>query len=251
MVTSIIELIDVSVTPNDSIEPIIKKVNLDLYPGEILAIIGPSGSGKTTLLKSLALLLDKSLIKGLYKFNKVQIMPEINGRTSKLDDIRKKLIYTHQHPVLFRGSVHQNIKIGLDIRGMDVNQYQIESLLESFRLIGLKDRDVKSLSGGELQRVCLARAMILKPQVLFLDEPTQNLDPSNVENIEKNIMRYIKSDSGGVVIATHNFFQTQRIANRTAVLINGEIVEVGKTKELFIAPKKEITAEFLTGKMVY
>ncbi|MHA1975858.1 MAG: ATP-binding cassette domain-containing protein [Candidatus Hodarchaeales archaeon] len=251
MVKSIIELTNVSFTPNDSIVPIINNINLNLYPGEILGIIGPSGSGKTTLLKSLALLLDKSLVKGSYKFNNVQIFPEINGKTTKFADIRKNLIYTHQHPVLFRGSVLQNIKIGLNIRGMDVNQKLIESLLKNFRLTKLKNRDVKSLSGGELQRVCLARAMILKPHVLFLDEPTQNLDPSNVENIEKNIIQYIKNDSGGVVMATHNFFQTQRITDRTAVLINGEIVEVGKTEELFTAPKKEITAEFLTGKMVY
>lgn len=251
MVTSIIELKDVNFTPEGSIEPIIKNINLDLYPGEILGVIGPSGSGKTTLLKTLALLLDKNLTKGLYKYNKMQILPEINGATSKLVDIRKNLIYIHQHPVLFKGSVLQNIKIGLNIRGMDFIKHQIDSLLKDFRLIKLKNRDVKSLSGGELQRVCLVRAMILKPQVLILDEPTQNLDPSNVENIEKNIIQYIKSDSASVVIATHNFFQAQRIAHRTAVLINREIVEVGKTKELFTSPKNAITREFLTGKMVY
>ncbi len=251
MTNSIIEIKSFSFTPSDSPEPIIKNINLKLYTNEILGIIGPSGSGKTTLLKSLALLADRKLTKGSYIYNGTQLLPELNGNLSELPTIRNNLVYTHQHPVVFRGSVNYNIKIGLNLRGIEVDQSQINSLLKSFRLTGLKDRNVKSLSGGELQRVCLARAMILNPKVLILDEPTQNLDPSNVKNIENNVLNYLNNDSGGVIIATHNLFQTRRIADRVAVLIEGEIIEIGKTESLFNSPKEKITKDFLSGKMFY
>ncbi|MFW9995270.1 MAG: ATP-binding cassette domain-containing protein [Candidatus Odinarchaeota archaeon] len=224
-------------------------MNLDIYQGEIFGILGPSGAGKTTLVKAMALLTFKTTINGMYKYNGVKLVPTING--SHVKKVRKEIIFIHQHPVLFSGSVRFNIEYGLRIRKKMWDRQELDELIESFKMSELLNRDVRDLSAGEKQRVCLLRAMAVKPRVLILDEPTQNLDPGNIKNIEVNIKRFKEVERGTVIIVTHNFFQAQRIADRTAILINGQVVEVNKTGLLFHSPENSITADFLSGKMIF
>lgn len=252
MNTSLIELKKVELLINASngiLSPLIHDINLNIAPNEIIGILGPSGSGKTSLLKVLALLFNTKFLTGRYYYNGQEIIQ--NSYKGNMQEIRKNLLFIHQFPVLFKGTVKYNIHYGLKLRKQNVDKDYLNSLLSSFKLDDLLNRNVSTLSGGEKQRVCILRAMALKPKVLLLDEPTQNLDPANIKNIEKNIKHYQEKENGTVIIVTHNLFQARRITDRTVVLINGTIVEVGKTIELFKSPKNSQTNDFLTGKMVF
>lgn len=252
MTSSLIDLQNISFLPdppNGDKLPIIYDINLSVQQNEVLGIVGPSGSGKTTLLKVLSLLVNIKSIHGKYLYNNQEIIP--NSTNGKLDVVRKDIVYIHQFPILFKGTVKYNIYYGLKLRKRPIDRDLIDTLVSSFKLGKLVNRDISSLSGGEKQRVCVLRAMALKPQVLLLDEPTQNLDPANISNIEKNLKDYQKKEKSTIIIVTHNLFQAQRIADRIAVVINGTIVEIGGTKELFESPKNPLTADFLTGKMIF
>ncbi|MHA1214520.1 MAG: ABC transporter ATP-binding protein [Candidatus Hodarchaeales archaeon] len=249
MTKPLITIKDFTVTLNNGSSRIVSDIDLEVFPHEILGIIGPSGAGKTTLLKAIALLFSPELISGNYIFYGTSVLPFHS--LSKLKEIRSNIVFIHQEPILFNGSVRYNLQYGLKIRKMTKNYDILESLIESFNIKPLLSRHVNSLSGGEKQRVCLARAMALQPKVLVLDEPTQNLDPQNVANIEENIKKFLEDDNRAVIIATHNFFQTKRITNRTAILINGRIVEVEETEKMFSSPKSQIAADFLNGKLVF
>jgi tungstate transport system ATP-binding protein len=234
---------------NGSSVKIIHDVDLRIYEKEIFGIIGPSGAGKTTLLRTLALLINPKQISGNYFYKSKQVLPLSSD--NEFQQVRKELIFIHQFPVLFKGTVKYNIRYGLKIRKQDTDVEFLEQLISSFKLTDLLDRDVFSLSGGEKQRVCLLRAMAIKPRVLILDEPTQNLDPANIKNIEKNIKRFRDIEGGTVIVVTHNLFQTRRLTDRSAILINGKIIEVGETNNIFKSPKNQQTTDFLSGKIVF
>ncbi|MHA2053978.1 MAG: ABC transporter ATP-binding protein [Candidatus Hodarchaeales archaeon] len=252
MATSLIELQNISFLPdppNGVKLPLIKKISLDVQENEVLGIVGPSGSGKTTLLKVLSLLVNVKSVRGKYLYNNQEIIP--NSTNNKLLVIRKNIIYIHQFPILFKGSVKYNIYYGLKLRKQPIDNEFIHSLISSFKLDDLLNRNVSSLSGGEKQRVCILRAMVLKPRVLLLDEPTQNLDPANIRNIEKNLKNYQNNENGTIVVVTHNLFQARRITDKLAVVIDGTITEKGPTYKLFESPINSQTADFLTGKMIF
>ena len=158
-----------------------------------------------------------------------------------------------QKPVVFNTSVYKNIAYGLKLRGIPKGEIT-ESVEEILELTGLKDRmkqKARTLSGGEAQRLNLARAMVFKPKVLLLDEPTANLDPANVAMIEKLIM-HAKTEYGtSVIIVTHNMFQAKRISDNAVFLLNGSIVESGKSAQLFSKPQDSRTMDFIEGKMIY
>lgn len=227
--------------------PIIKNINLEIEKNDVIGIVGPSGSGKTTLVKTISLL-NHNQVEGEYYYNEKQILPLKNGNT--LENVRKNLIFIHQQPILFKGSVRYNIQYSLKLRKIKDEDYTKE-LINSFKLNDILNRNVDLISGGEKQRISLLRAMVVKPEVLVLDEPTQNLDPANISNIEKNLDNYRKKENGTIVIVTHNLFQAMRITNKILVLIDGEIIEYGNTKELFSNPKKQKTSDFLTGKVIF
>lgn len=249
MSTPMITLKNISVTADEGRVTLVREVNLNVQPGEILGLVGPSGAGKTTLLKVLALLTESHRVKGSYIYEGRRVLP-VKDKNS-LVATRRNLVFIHQEPLLFKGSVRYNIEYGIRVRRQEKNSEELEDLVKAFKMDELLDRDAHSLSSGEKQRVCLLRAMAVRPNVLILDEPTQNLDPGNVRNIEANVLRYQEVQGGTVIIVTHNFFQAQRLADRTAVMVDGQVVEVGETNQLFENPQNPRVVDFLSGRMVF
>lgn len=217
---------------------------LDVYPGEILGIIGPSGAGKSTLLRLLNFLELPST--GTITFGAYHT----NGSAPPLS-VRRRVTTVFQRPVLLNRSVTDNVAYGLRLRGRNHVRSAVEAVLEQVGLRNLARAPARTLSGGEAQRVALARALVIEPEVLLLDEPTANLDPANVKLIE-TIIRGINLQQGTtVVLVTHNVFQARRLAHRVAFLLDGELIEVGPTEQVFEAPADPRTAAFVRGEMVY
>lgn len=211
----------------------------EIKRGEIFAIIGPSGQGKTTLLRILNLLETPS--SGTILFDTVPIQ---NGGTT---EIRRKMGMVFQSPVAFRESVFENIALGLRYRGFSKDEItaKVKKKLDEIGLVGYEDRKATTLSGGEKQRVSLARIMITEPDLLILDEPTANLDPVSTEVIE-NLIRYYNQTYGTTVImSTHDLIQGQRLADRVAVMMNGRFVQSGTIFDVFTRPCSKDVAKFI------
>jgi tungstate transport system ATP-binding protein len=158
-----------------------------------------------------------------------------------------------QTPVLLNRSVAANVGYGLKVRGQDkkaIDQAVAEAL-ERVGLNKLAHQSARTLSGGEAQRVALARALVIQPTVLLLDEPTANLDPYNVKLIEEIVADENRQKGTTVVLVTHNVFQAKRLAHRTALLLEGRLVEIAATPTFFEAPSDPRTAAFVRGEMVY
>jgi tungstate transport system ATP-binding protein len=147
-------------------------------------------------------------------------------------------------------NVYDNLAYGLKIRGVPKEEIarRIPEALQAVRLSGFEKRRAKKLSGGEQQRIALARAFLLDPNVLFLDEPTANLDPNSATIIEKAIIGK-KSSQRIIVMATHNLNQARRMADEIVHIHDGEIVEVAKPEDFFLNPKSEITRKFINGEL--
>lgn len=217
----------------------LRGVNLEVKDGEILSIIGPNGSGKTTLLRILALLDKPASGEVIYKGERVKISCETEHR--------KGVTMVFQRPVLFNSTVFENIAYGLRLRGLEEHYLpsKVKSALSIVLLEGFDQRMAKKLSVGEQQRVVLARSLALQPELLLLDEPTANLDPTNAAIVEK-IIRRLRGRTT-VVVATHNIFQAKRISDRVSCLLDGEIIDVDKPKNIFTKPKNEIIRKFVHG----
>jgi tungstate transport system ATP-binding protein len=218
---------------------------LDIYEGEVFCLVGPSGAGKSTLLRLLNFLEPPS--HGVIEFRDQIFGPD----TALPIEIRRRVTTVFQRPVLLDQSVWDNIIYGLRIRGMKDSTAQIQSVLEEVGLSHLAHQRACTLSGGEAQRVALARAMVLKPEVLLLDEPTANLDPYNVDLIEGIVRKLNLVHGTTLILVTHNVFQARRLAQRVALLLEGKPVEVGNVDKFFNAPQDPRTAAFVRGEMVY
>lgn len=158
-----------------------------------------------------------------------------------------------QKPLLFSATVRENIAYGLKVRGFGREEIRerIGGILDQIGLSHLKERHAGTLSGGEAQRVALARAVAFKPKLLLLDEPTANLDPANVELMEKMILQLKQSMDVTIIMVTHNIFQARRLTDEVIFLYDGRIVETGETTRVFSAPRDERTQAFIEGRMVY
>jgi tungstate transport system ATP-binding protein len=231
--------------------------DLKVYRGEILALVGPSGAGKSTLLRLLNFLEPPS--RGSIDFNAPSMAPSHAERGSvRFDathpmplDLRRRVTTVFQRPILLNRSVYANVRYGLRLRGAHDSKHLVEESLEQVGLSGLAHQRARTLSGGEAQRVSLARAMVLQPDVLLMDEPTANLDPYNVGLIE-DIVRSLNERQGTtIVLVTHNVFQARRLAHRVGLLLEGRIVEVAETEPFFESPQDPRTKAFVRGEMVY
>lgn len=219
---------------------VLDDINLYLEKGTILGIIGPTGCGKTTLLRIIDLLEKPSSGKIFFEDQDTSK----SGR-DKLE-IRRRIGMVFQKPIVFKGTVYDNISYGLKIRGENEDSYQdtIKKLLDSLGLTGYEEQEASTLSGGETQRIALARALITDPDLLILDEPTANLDPLSTDKIEKFIDELKKEKQTTIIMATHNLIQGQRLADEIAIL-NKKIFQIGKPEEIFQKPKSKFVAEFV------
>ncbi len=219
--------------------------SLAVQQGEVLALVGPSGAGKSTLLRLLALLETPS---------SGDIGLCLDGQRLATHaapvEQRRQVTMVFQHPFLLSRTVYQNIVYGLNIRGK-ADKSAVTRMLERVSLTHLAYTHAKKLSGGEMQRVAVARALVTEPRVLLLDEPTANLDPYNVRLIEDLICEQNKQFGTTIVIVTHNIFQAQRLAHRVGLLLDGHLIEIAPTEAFLNAPQDPRTQKFISGDLIY
>ena len=219
--------------------------HLQVERGEIFALVGPSGAGKSTLLRLLNFL--EPPTTGRIRFLDVEF-----GADQQMPlRLSRRVTTVFQRPILLNRSVRANVAYGLRLRGGDNVPEKVEEALEEVGLLDLAGQRARTLSGGESQRVALARAIVLEPDVLLLDEPTANLDPYNVGLIEDIVEDLNRKRGTTLVLVTHNVFQAKRLAQRVALMLEGQIVEVADVEKFFEEPEDPRTAAFVRGEMVY
>ncbi len=230
----------------------LKNVSLDIKTNKITAFIGPSGCGKSTFLKTLNRMND--YVKDIKITGSVVLDGEdIYDSCVDTTVLRKKVGMVFQQPNPFPMSIYDNIAYGPRIHGIK-NKKQLDKIVkDSLEAAALyeevKDRlhsSALGLSGGQQQRLCIARALAVEPDVILLDEPTSALDPISTLKIEELLMEL--KEKYTIAIVTHNMQQASRIADYTAFFLVGEMVEYGKTKDVFAMPKDKRTEDYITGR---
>lgn len=229
----------------------LKGIDMHIKEKEITAFIGPSGCGKSTLLKSLNRMND--LVEGCHITGNVLLNGENIFTTEDVNLLRKRVGMVFQKPNPFPMSVYDNIAFGPRTHGITSKAKLDEIVEESLRKAAIweetKDRLGKSalgFSGGQQQRLCIARALAVQPEVLLMDEPTSALDPISTLKIE-DLALELKKDYT-IVIVTHNMQQAARISDKTGFFLLGDLVEFDETKEIFGNPKNPKTEEYITGR---
>lgn len=230
----------------------LKNINMNIEEKEITAFIGPSGCGKSTLLRSINRMND--LVEGCRIEGQIIIDgKDIYERNMDVNQLRKKVGMVFQKPNPFPMSIYDNIAYGPRTHGIR-NKKQLDEIVEkSLRDAAIwdecKDRLKKSalgMSGGQQQRLCIARALACEPEVLLMDEPTSALDPISTSKIEDLVLELKKKYT--VVIVTHNMQQALRISDKTAFFLLGDLVEYGKTEQIFSLPEDKRTENYITGR---
>ena len=203
---------------------ITNNISVQVHVGEILAVVGPSGSGKSSFLR-LVNRLDEPT-EGVVRLNGQdyrEIAPE---------ELRRRVGMVTQFAYLFPGTVADNIEYGPSQRGVSLLAEQIATLLQRVGLSGYQKRDVSNLSGGEAQRVSIARTLANAPEVVLLDEPTSALDEESARGVEDLVIDIIRERRMTCVIVTHNNSQARRLADRTMIIEDGKLVAIGPTNEV-------------------
>ena len=230
----------------------LKNVNISIPEKSITALIGPSGCGKSTFLKTLDRMND--LIPGV----KITGLVEYGGQdifapSVDVSELRRRIGMVFQKPNPFPMSIYDNVAYGPRTHGVTARAKLDEIVERSLRDAAIwdevKDRLKKSalgLSGGQQQRLCIARALAVEPEVLLMDEPTSALDPISTSKIEELALQLKKKYT--IIIVTHNMQQAARISDCTAFFLLGELIEFGKTEELFAQPKDKRTEDYITGR---
>lgn len=212
---------------NDKDKILIEDASFEVRSGEVLAIVGPSGSGKSSLLR---------LLNRLDEPTSGTVFVEgTDYRKIAPQELRRKLGMVTQRPYLFPGTVESNLRFGPSQRGVDLSQESVEQLLVEVGLKGYGGRDVAKLSGGEAQRVSVARTLANSPTVLLLDEPTSALDEVSKIEIESLIQRILREQKLTCVLVTHEAAQAARLAQRAMRLEVGRIVRIGPVHEVLHA----------------
>ena len=228
------------------------KINLDIKEREILSFIGPSGCGKSTLLKCLNRMND--LVLGCKIDGEIKLDgDDIYAKNYDVNKLRKRVGMVFQQPNPFPMSIYENIAYGPKTHGIK-NKAELDEIVESsLKQAAIWDEvknDLKksalSISGGQQQRLCIARALAVNPEVILMDEPTSALDPISTGKIE-DLAQDLK-DKYTIVMVTHNMQQASRISDQTAFFLNGVIVEKGKTVDIFTNPREEKTELYVTGR---
>lgn len=229
----------------------LKNINLKVKEKEITAFIGPSGCGKSTLLKSLNRMND--LVENCRIDGKVLLDGEDIYGNIDVNHLRKRVGMVFQKPNPFPMSIYDNIAYGPRTHGIK-NKVQLDEIVEN-ALRGaaiwdeVKDRLKKNalgMSGGQQQRLCIARALAVEPKVLLMDEPTSALDPISTSKIEELVTEL--KNKYTIVMVTHNMQQAVRVSDYTAFFLLGELVEFGRTDGIFSQPKDKRTEDYITGR---
>jgi len=229
----------------------LKNVNLDIPEKEITAFIGPSGCGKSTLLKSMNRMND--LVEGCKITGEITLDGVDIYKNIDVNLLRKRVGMVFQKPNPFPMSIYDNVAYGPRTHGIRNKAKLDEIVEESLRNAAIwdetKDRLKKSalgMSGGQQQRLCIARALAVKPEILLMDEPTSALDPISTSKIEDLCMELKKSFT--IVMVTHNMQQAARISDKTAFFLLGEVIEYGNTDQIFSMPKNTRTENYISGR---
>lgn len=229
----------------------LKGITMQIAAKEITALIGPSGCGKSTLLKSLNRMND--LVDGCKTTGQILLDGEDIYQNKDSTQLRKRVGMVFQKPNPFPMSIYDNIAFGPRTHGIK-SRAKLDAIVEkSLKDAAIwdetKDRLKKSavsMSGGQQQRLCLARALAVQPDVILMDEPTSALDPISTSKIEELTMQLKQNYT--VVIVTHNMQQATRISDKTAFFLSGELVEYGETEQVFSIPKDKRCEDYITGR---
>ena len=229
----------------------LKHVNLTLASGEITAFIGPSGCGKSTFLKSLNRMND--LVEGCKITGDIRLDGEDIYGDMDVNLLRKRVGMVFQKANPFPMSIYDNIAYGPRTHGIHSKAKLDEIVENSLRSAAIwdevKDRLNKSalgMSGGQQQRLCIARALAVQPEVLLMDEPTSALDPISTSKVEDLVLSLKKDYT--IIIVTHNMQQATRVSDRTAFFLLGEVVEYAETEQLFSKPQDQRTEDYISGR---
>jgi len=244
--TAAVELRDATKRFGDVVA--VKEASFAVQKGELFGILGPSGAGKSTILRLIDLL--DAPDEGAVLING----EEVPCNSRKADEVRSRIGMILQKPAALNRSVANNIAYSLQIREWSEEDI-VKRVDEEVKKYGLQDRrekNARTLSGGELQRLSFARSTVFGPELLLLDEFSANLDPKNVALMEKQISSYMsEDDSRTIVMVTHNIFQAKRMCDRIALMWDGEIVEIADKKKFFEQPDDPRTSAFVKGDIVY
>ena len=230
----------------------LKNINMSVAANQVTAIIGPSGCGKSTFIRLINRM--HELIVNTNLTGKILLDgQDILDSSVDAVEIRTRVGMVFQKPNPFPKSIFENISYGLEVNGIRDKQFIEERVIESIKKAALwdevKDRLGKSalkLSGGQQQRLCIARCLSVKPEVILFDEPCASLDPISTGKIEELILELKKDYT--IIIVTHNMQQAARVSDYTAFFLMGELIEFGKTQDIFTKPKDPRTEAYITGR---
>ena len=235
--TPVVELSGIRVAYGDAV--VLRVPRLEVHAGEILAVIGPNGSGKSTLLRVMGLLENSSA-------GEVQFRGEV-VRKDRLLAARREMATVFQDPLLVDDTVFENVALGLRFRRVAPSEItpRVQAWLERFGIAGLAQRQARTLSGGEAQRTALARALVLRPDLLLLDEPFSALDQPTREALIEDLAGILREDRITTVLVTHDRAEALALGDRVAVMMRGAILQVDEASRLFRAPVSEEIARFV------
>lgn len=227
-------------------------ITLDFPRNQVTAVIGPSGCGKSTLLRCLNRM--NELVDGVRITGQVLLDgQDIYGPAVDAIELRRRVGMVFQRAAPFPKSIYENVAYGLRIAGIRSRKVLDQSVEQSLRRAGLWDevkdrlgRSAWELSGGQLQRLCIARAIAVNPEIILMDEPCSELDPRSTARIEDLIAELRRQYT--IIIVTHNMQQAARVSDFTAFLYEGELVEFGPTRQLFTRPQRQETDDYITGR---
>lgn len=217
---------------------LLKDINVTFEPERINVLLGANGAGKTSLFRQLSMLDNPSSGEILFNYKPVSCMT-----VAERSALRRKLGFVFQNPVMLSGTVYDNVTYGLKVRGVKIDRTEVEKFLFKSGLLKKIGHAAGELSAGEKQRLSIARVLILDPECFLFDEPTANLDPISVKNIE-NIISELSKSKKTIILATHNLIQARQFGKRIFFMKAGEILQTGTTEEMFSRPVSLDIAEY-------